>query len=236
MLPHLLAALIASSVADGCSAAETRTAAAKASIERLGSIDGESVYLAALEAPCLCGNVNCAYLVFRDDPRAPHILLQTYGWDVRPFGDAEPLPQLREHAHDNALITVETTDTFRDGKYVVTGSARLRGDTGARKPDQVALRFAPGTSSAQLHGSVSLGWYDDYAFSANRGQRLTVDRVTSRARMSLVLMTQDGRRRVELTPGGAITLADSGPFVLRVENERPSDEPPVPYELRLTIR
>jgi hypothetical protein len=235
MLPHLLAAVMATQIAGACSAAETRDAVAKASVAKLGEIDGRAVYLAGLQAPCLCGNVNCPYLVFRDDPRAPHVLLQTFGWDVRPIGAAKPLPQLRERAHDSALITDETIDTYRNGAYVVTAASRVRGDTGAAKPDQIPLRFAAGTSAARVRGSVSLGWYDQYVFSARRGQTLRVDGVQSAARLDLVLIWGDGKR-TELVPGTPLALPQSGSYLLHVENGSPSDDPPVPYAFTIAIR
>jgi hypothetical protein len=225
-----------SDLARGCSAGEIRSAVVRASIRRLGAVAGREAILAQLEAPCLCGNVNCSWFVVRLDPDRPHLLLQTSAFSVQPIGPANPLPRLRERAHDNALISTEVIYAYRDGRYVPTDSWRVRGDTGARKPSSVPVHFAPGTSSARLRGSVSMGWYDAYRFSAHRGQRLTIDAVRSRVPVRATLFPPHDAASLELRPGIPVTLPASGTFELHIENDSSLGLPAVPYALKLSIR
>jgi hypothetical protein len=232
----LAAALQKTELSGGCSQAATKTAVQRASTQQLGQLNGQRVILAGLTAECMCGNVNCPYLVLQLDPHEPRVLLQTYGWAVDPFGAEKPLPRLRERAHDSALITYETIDAYRDGKYVRVESARVRGDTNARKLNNVPIRFAPGTSSARLQGNVSLAWFDDYAFAAQRGQQLAISDVQSKVRPSIVLSWENGTHQTEIKPGVPVVLPRSGTFNLRIENESSPEEAPVPYSLTLSIK
>jgi hypothetical protein len=162
-------------LASGCSASELRSIVHDTGFAKLGSLGSSSVVLADIHGSCLCGNVNCPYLVLRLDPDgASQVLLSTYAYDVHAVGNAQPLPDLHETAHDSALVSVETTDAFRGANYIAVATSRVRGDTGATKPDRMPIRFAPGASSAVLTGRISAGWYDTYTFAARRGQRVTI--------------------------------------------------------------
>jgi hypothetical protein len=232
-LQHIVAA---SHVADGCDAAQARRAVAEADLSRLGVLDGRPVVLASLAAGCMCGTVNCPWFAFTAGPGEPRVLLSTSAFSVQPFGAPAPLPQLRERAHDSALITDESVDALRNGRYAIVETARVRGDTGERKVDGVPIRFAAGASSARLRGRVSLGWYDDYIFDAGRGQRLLINDVASRAHLDVRLFTPGSSQSIEVTPGVALPLPAGGTFTLHVENGSASDRPPVGYALTLTIR
>jgi len=233
--PHsaLRSAIDADSDYGACSAAERQTAAAQADIRILGQINGRSVVLAGVHASCVCGNVNCPWHVLRLDPGKPRVLFSTYAFQMDAIGTEKPLPKLRAQAHDSALVTDEATVAYRDGRYVTIETARVRGDTGARKPNDVPVHFAYGASSARLKGSVSLGWYDEYALAAAKGQRLTIDGVTSQKKLSLTLFRPNSAQVVDVAPGTPVTLGSSGTFRLHVENGGDTD---APYALTLTIR
>jgi hypothetical protein len=143
------------------------------------------------------------------------------------------LPRLHERAHDSALITDETIDAYRRGRYDTVAVYRVRGDTGARKPDARLVRFAPGTSSARLHGSVAAGWYDDYTFAAARGQHLTIDAVQSGSPPSITLFVPGGNGTVELRPRRPLVLERSGTYRLHVDGV---EERETSYALTLAIR
>ena len=218
--------------AAGCDAAQKRKAAAGADIRTLGRVGGDDVILAVVEDPCICGASNCPYYAIRLAPGNPRVLLSTYAITVRDADRARPLPGLIVDAHSSAMVVDETTYAFRGGAYAVVASGRVRGTDRARKPNGVPIRFAPGSSSAQLHGAVSLGWYDVYTFDAARGQRLTIDAVRSQSRVTLVLYGPQGGSAA-LTAGTPYTLPKSGSYQFQIENVSESD---LPYTLRFSIR
>jgi|GEM_PF-1032003 hypothetical protein len=198
----------------GCSPGELNAIVQKADITTLGTIGNSQVILAGVSGSCICGNVNCPYVVLRLDGARSSVLLDTYGYAVAPFGKERPLPNLREVAHDSALVSVTTIDAYRNGKYVAIDTQRVRGDTGESKPDTIPIQFAPGTTSATLHGRVSEGWYDQYTFAAAAGQRITV---TGPAALSYSLSAESSDKSIELRPGLAVTLPKSGRYRLLVD-------------------
>lgn len=214
----------------GCSAAELHGIVQKADVSTLGTIDGSRVILAAVSGSCICGTVNCPYVVLRLDGARTSVLLHTYGYAVGPFGKARPLPNLREVTHDSALVSDVTTDAYRNGKYVAIDTQRVRGDTGESKPDTVPVRFAPGTTSAVVHGSVSEGWYDQYTFAAAAEQRITVGGPT---RLTYTLSVESSDEPTELRPGRAVTLPKGGRYRLLVDGAGDAEEA---YRATITIR
>jgi len=169
----LLAALRADPDAAGCRPDELQAAAKSAQISELGRANGADVVLAGPHAACLCGNVNCPWYVLRLAGSPPAVLLQTFGYAADTVAAGGTLPGLRVTSHDSALISYETDYAYRDGAYVAAETWIVRGDTGVRKRVDVPVQFAPGTSSATLHGSTSI--------SPGRGARervsLSVDSV-----------------------------------------------------------
>lgn len=227
----LLHALAGETLTDGCSAAEQRAATASAAFTWLGRIDGSDVVLASVHGSCMCGQVNCPWFVLRLGG-TPAVLLSTIAFAVDPVRGAETLPRLRERSHDSALVTDETVDAFRGGRYVTLETARVRGDNGAHKPNAVPVRFVPG-SSARLRGNVATGWYDEYAVVARRGQRLAIAGVQSPAHVEVTLFGPAESQPVDLRPGVPVTLKQSGTFLIHVDND---SENGAPYALTLSIR
>jgi hypothetical protein len=221
---------LADDFSPGCSAKELGTAVRDASITPLGTVAGRKVVLASVQSTCICGNVNCPFYVLRlGAGDAPAVLLNTSAYGLTAVGHALPLPNLREIAHDSALISFETIDAFRAGKYVAIASARIRGDNGARKANAIPIHFATGTSSAVLSGSVFEGWYDEYALGAVRGQHITI---TGPAGLSYELTNQTSRP-IALMPGVAAMLPAGGTWLLAVDGESDSAQT---YHATVTIR
>ena len=86
LLTVALSAAIAAAVerqrfADGCTPAQTRTAVAHADVQRLGSLADNPVVLVALESSCMCGTVNCPWLVLRLGG-TPAVPLSAYAFGV----------------------------------------------------------------------------------------------------------------------------------------------------------
>jgi hypothetical protein len=215
----------------GCSAAELHTIAQKADIKTLGYIGNSRVVLAFASGSCICGNVNCPFVVLRLDGARSSVLLDTYAYSVTPSGKELPLPNLREGAHDSALVSIATTDAYRNGKYVAIDTQRVRGDTGESKPDSVPLRFAPGASSAVVHGRISAGWYDQYTFAAAAGQRITV---SGPAGLTYSLSVESSDKPIaDLLAGQAVTLPKSGRYRLLVDSD---DQTEQPYRVTIAIR
>ncbi len=216
-----------------CTQAELNGALANSDFTALGQFGGKRVILTGVRGgACLCGNgANCPFFVLARDGERSETLLSTYATEIRRAGTAKPLPNLIERARDNAETYFETEDIFRDGRYATLHTWIVRADLGARKLVDVPVRFAPGTSSVMLHGSSAQDWYDEYEFSAQRGQQLTVDAIHARDTLTLTLYRGD--KAIDLKPGIATTLPASGAYRFHVEAQT---DTPHPYSLRLTIR
>ncbi|HEV3087198.1 MAG TPA: hypothetical protein VGX96_08245, partial [Candidatus Elarobacter sp.] len=157
-----------------CGAAKLQKISASATVKKLGRAGADEVVLAEVFDPCICGAQNCPLYVLRLSPGKPRVLLTAFSIGVK-LKPAAQLPTLIVRSHDSAAISGEETYTYRNGEYALTGSARVRGDNERKTVQEV--RFAPGASSANLRGSVSTGWYDEYVFAATKGQKLLVDGV-----------------------------------------------------------
>jgi hypothetical protein len=229
----VLGVLTNSPDAGSCEPAALRKMATNASIRKLGRVDGDDVVLAGVEDPCICGAQNCPSIAIRVTRGKPRELLTVYAIGVRTAGRANPLPDLVADAHDSAMVLDETTYAYRNGAYAVTDSARVRASDHARKPNSLAVRFAPGGSSANLSGNVSIGWYDAYVFAASKGQKLVIDGVRSRAKLRLTMFGAAHSEFAEVRAGVPFTLPASHTYRLHVENDSEED---VPYALTLTIR
>jgi hypothetical protein len=233
--PHaaVLAVISTGEDAGGCDAAQKRKAAASATMRTLGRLQNDPVVLALVADPCICGASNCPYYAIRLTAGKPRVLLSTYAITVRDADRARPLPGLVVDAHDSAMVMAETRFAFRGGTYVAVANDRVRATDHARKPNAVPVHFAAGSSSAQLRGTASLGWFDAYTFDAAKGQRVTIDAVRSPVKLTLMIFSTSGVAAEALRPGVAFTLPATGSYQLNVENGSDSD---LPYALRLTIR
>ena len=218
--------------ASGCRPDQKRELVANASIRKLGRLGADDVVLAVVYGACICGAQNCPYYALRLTPGKPDVLMTAFGIDARTVRSVGPLPGLVIGAHDSAMVIDETTYAYRDGKYVAVASARVRANDRARKSD-IPVRFAPGASSAELRGTISNGWYDVYTFDAAKGQRLTIDGVRSKARVTITLFGPGNAEPVAVRPGIVTTLARTGTYRLQVVSDSEDDRP---YALSLAIR
>jgi hypothetical protein len=226
----VLDAITSEGSAMGCTPAQLRAAAADADIRPLGRTGDNDVVIVHVSGGCLCGAHNCPIYALELTAAKLRVLMSTYGYGLSLLAGT-PLPRIVVRGHDSALVSDEETYAYRGGRYVEVGSARVRGDTGARKSD-FAVRFPPGASSAQLHGSASIGWYDAYTFDAAKGQRLLIDGVRSGAKISLSLFGPGGKP-LDLRAGALVTLPAGGRYQLHVDNDAEHDES---YAMTLAIR
>jgi hypothetical protein len=219
--------------ATGCEVQQVRDAANTATIIGLGRAGGDEIVLAEVQAPCLCRNASCPYYVLRIGTRATRLLYSTFAFAAH-IEPAAPLPDLVFAEHDTVAVIGERTAAYRGGVYADVSSARVRVDTGARKPDEVPVRFAPGSSARTLRGTASTGWYDSYAFAARAGQRLTLDAAGGTRNLNLILYGPgSGGKLIPMTLDEPITVPASGTYHLLVEVESDADRA---YSVRLRIR
>lgn len=212
-----------------CTPPQLRAEAADADIRNVGRVDGDDVVVAHLNGGCLCGAHNCPIYALRLTSAKPRILMTSFGYRLTMQPDV-PLPRIIVRSHDSALISFEETFAYRGGAYVQAENARVRNDTGARKPD-IPVHFAPGASSAQLHGTASRDWFDAYTFDAHKGQVLRIDGVRSGAKVDLLLLGPGGRTG-DIPANAPYALFATGTYGLRVQ---PRAEQAVPYALTLAI-
>ncbi|MEA2786479.1 MAG: hypothetical protein QOF71_2583 [Candidatus Eremiobacteraeota bacterium] len=226
----VLDAIASDSNAMACTPAQLRAAAADADVRPLGHYGRDDVVVAHLSDGCLCGEHNCPVYALQLTAGKPRVLMSTFGYGLATHAETS-LPRIVVRAHDSALVIDEETYAFRGGRYVEVDSARVRGDTGARKSN-VAVRFSPGASSARLRGSASTGWHDAYTFEAAKGQRVLVDGLRSTANVRLSLFGPSGTP-LDLRAGAPFTLPANGRYLLHVDIGGDGD---VPYALTLAIR
>jgi len=127
----LLDALSSDSGGMSCPPAELRSAAAGATIESVGRVDGDDVVVAHLNGGCLCGAHNCPVYTLRLTAAKPRILMTTFGYGVSMHAGS-PLPRIVVRSHDSASISFEETYAYRGGRYVLAENARVNTDTGVR--------------------------------------------------------------------------------------------------------
>jgi hypothetical protein len=147
---------------------------------------------------------------------------------------ASPLPNIVFAEHDSVAVIDERVAAYRHGAYADISSSRVRADTGARKPDDIPVRFAPGRSSSTLRGRASAAWYDSYVFTARAGQQLTLKASPSKDTVNVTVFgPRPGGQLVPAKLGKPVTIPASGAYELLVEVDSSDDRP---YVLSVTIR
>ena len=78
--------------------------------------------------------------------------------------------------HDSVEVIFESTFVWNGARYVFSPTRSHRYDValGERRPYEVPVRFAPGTTGATLSGSVAYNFGDAYVFEARAGQRISI--------------------------------------------------------------
>ena len=148
------------------------------------------------------------------------------------------------------LPTHETMETIFESTYVWNGSTYAFSAPRShvydvvlaeRRPYQVAVRFAPGATSAALAGSVALNFGQDYVFEGRAGQRATIDLTAfTGSRPTIVLYYGDEDDSIaDLLHGRAWSgaLPRAGTYRLTVYGSDASTADRVStYAIRLTVR
>ncbi len=121
---------------------------------------------------CACFAQNCPYWVYRVSESAATKTFESVAVGVRVVPHDGAVANIDEVAHESATIKDESLYVYHDGTFEKTGAWILRGDD--RKPVSVRVRFAPGSSSKRLSGSIGLDWADEYTLDAHAGQTLEI--------------------------------------------------------------
>lgn len=192
----------------------------------------ELVLVEYYEDTCVCGAHNCPFWIYRVRGREDERLAGSWAYDVKVVPAAGGVPDVVGTSHDSAAVSDVVRFAYRSGTYVEAESWKLRGAD--RKPMSVPVRFAPGTSSARLHGTIGLGWTDDYTVDAAKGQSLEVSSFSGK-RSTLIRLSGNGVDRT-LTPGQPIVLPAAGAYTIDVDLGDASDDRDEAYAFTLSIR
>jgi hypothetical protein len=183
--------------------------------------------------PCVCGAHNCPFWVYRVRGPEDERVMESWGYSLKVVPVAGDAPDLVVIGHDSAAISDAARYSYRNGKYDVSESWRLRGDE--RKPLSLPVHFAAGASSAQLKGKVGIQWGDIYTFEANKGQSLEISGMRGQP-PAVIHLKGNGIDRI-LTPGHAVTLPSACKYSIDVEppDNGTGDDRDVAYAFTLSI-
>ncbi|HVR46880.1 MAG TPA: hypothetical protein VMT95_09655 [Candidatus Binatia bacterium] len=146
--------------------------------------------------------------------------------------------------HDSVELILESTYVWNGTKYVFSAARSHLYDValGERRPYEVPVRFAPGTSTTTLSGTVAYHFGDEYVLRARAGQRISI-RLQSGARPphtgASLYYDDDASSLAQLSGVTAWsgTLPKTGTYRLFVSGTNEHDEyRRSRYEIRLAIR
>jgi hypothetical protein len=204
---------------------------------RLTLRSGERMTVAIAKTGCLVSQ-NSAVRVFREIDGHYHLV----------FSD-NAMPETVDASSDGtiSLAAHDTIDTIVEPVYVWDGKTYAFSPEQShvydvsvelRRPYQVPVRFAVGTSSADLRGTFSENFGNTYVFVAKAGQRATIELLEHRGHPPGVALRFGDRNVADLdgTRWSGV-LPFSGPYSLDVFGfDLPDHGTLLPYGLRLTIR
>jgi hypothetical protein len=218
----------------GCMQQDAKNLRAGITVSAIAS--NPKLALVQVMASCVCGAQNCPFWVYRVDGDSAKRLVDGFVIDVSMVPRSSGPPDIVAVAHDSALVTDGTRYAYRNGTYVAVDSWRSRGDTGARKPMSVAIKFVPGTSSTHLAGAVSVGWGDVYTFAASAGQRLTTSSLHPASDIDVELFPENRLPVHVLLNGKGIFLPATGTYQLTVDPATAGYADSVHYRFTLEIQ
>jgi hypothetical protein len=179
---------------------------------------------------CVCGNANCKIVVFEQNGNAYKSVLSDYGidWKIRPDGTAVVT------SHDSAAVVYRTSYRWSGKAYAVTATDMVYLPNNVSKPATRVITFAPGASSTVIRGNkLTLGFEDEWTFSARAGQTLTVTVTKRDPHFGSFSIRNDGTTLGTASTGTLrVTLPQSRRYSLTVEG---SDESFSSYALSVRI-
>jgi hypothetical protein len=209
-------------------------------LRRLTLRGGEDTTVAVALDPCLALGQSTRLMIF-----------ERKGSRYRRVLDAPTLPAFARvnedgtatlPTHDSVEVILESTYVWNGTKYVFSEARSHRYDValGERRPYEVPLHFAPGTSATTLSGNVAYNFGDEYVLRARAGQRISI-RLRSEERHTGASLYYDGNVSNLTQLSGVMawsgTLPHTGTYRLFVSGTNERDEyQRSRYEIRLAIR
>lgn len=205
-------------------------ASANFDLSRVNLTDGPHMVVVSGGGSCVCGNANCKIAVFEQNGNAYRSVLSDYAidWKVRPDGTAVIT------SHDSAAVVFRTSYRWSGKTYTVTATDMVYLPNNVSKPATRAVKFAPGASSTVIRGNkLTLGFEDEWTFSARAGQSLTVTLVRRDRHFGSFSIRSDGTTLGTASTGTLhVTLPQSRRYDITVEG---SDESFSSYVLSVRI-
>ena len=218
--------------------------------------DGTRVTVAVSHSACLAHNsVNCVLVYTQTRDGSYRQVLDDYGFTDNVEASADGTVTLS--SHETVEIITEATYAWNGTKYtfspershrydVAIGQGRSVARGEQERPYVVRVRFAPGTSSVVLTGSVAGGFGDSYEFDARAGQHVTIQVLSGWSKNFTFDVYQDRPGSPDARDLTSIlnvprkwsgVLPTSGTWKLDVTGTDSMDhETTSPYRLVLTIR
>lgn len=197
---------------------------------------GERIVVAIAKTGCLVSQ-NSAMRVYRETAGGYRLVLSD---NVLPETvDAAADGTISFAAHDTIDTIVEPVYVWNGNSYAFAPDRSHVFDISVelRRPYQITVRFAAGTSSSVLRGTFSENFGNTYVFAAKAGQRATIEVLGSGKHPPGVALTFGERSVADVTGRWSGTLPSSGTYAIDVFGfDLPSHDTLVPYAIRLTIR
>jgi hypothetical protein len=199
-------------------------------VSRVNLTDGPHMVVVTGGGSCVCGNANCKIAVFEQTGDAYKPVLSDYAidWKVRPDGTAVVT------SHDSAAVVYRTSYRWTGKAYAVTATDMVYLPNNASKPATRVIAFAPGASSTVICGDkLTLGFEDEWTFSARAGQTLAVSLVKHDRHFGSFSVRSDGTTLGTAHSGTLrIALPQAHRYEILVEG---SDESFASYALSVRI-
>jgi hypothetical protein len=123
--------------------------------------------------------------------------------------DGVALPDAVDVSEDGTVMlpTHETMETIFEAAYVWNGKAYMFSgprshiydvSLGERRPYEVPVRFAPGTSETTLSGGVARNFGQQYAFEARAGQTVSIELTKHTGRRPAIFLSHGERTLAEI--------------------------------------
>jgi hypothetical protein len=193
--------------------------------------DGARMVVVTGGGSCVCGNANCKVAVFEQKGNAYTSVLSDYGidWKVRPDGTAIVT------SHDSAAVVFRTSYRWNGKVYAVSARDMVYLPSNVAKPALRNITFAPGASSTVIRGDkLTLGFEDEWSFSARGGQTLTLTLVERDPHFGTFSVRSDDATLGSAKDGTLrVTLPQSLRYQIIVEG---GDQSFSRYVLKVTIR
>lgn len=123
-------------------------------IERTQVSQNPNIVLLTVFDSCLCFAQNCPFWVYHVGTRSATKILESVAVGVKVVPSNGATPDIDFIAHESAMRKNEWRYSYRNGTYVESQAWRVYRDS--RKPVSIPVRFAPGTASTRLSGTVGV--------------------------------------------------------------------------------